>query len=205
MAGETQDRRRCLDAALIGFGEAAETFARAASWGLEARAFDIDAKRGEAIRDCGLVASVDAAMAVAGADIVLSLVTADQALDAASEYGRCCPKARCGATELGRAGHQARRLRAIEAAGGRYVDVAVMAPVDKGAGGAAAAVRCRMRCAARPLLEALGFTQPARGRRRGRPRLGDQDDPLGHGQGHRGADRRDDAPRPRRRRACSTR
>jgi 3-hydroxyisobutyrate dehydrogenase-like beta-hydroxyacid dehydrogenase len=145
--------------ALIGFGEAAETFARAASWGLEARAFDIDAKRGEAIRDCGLVASVDAAMAVAGADIVLSLVTADQALAAASE---ATAHLRAGALycDCNSVAPATKRAAAklIEAAGGRYIDVAVMAPVRPAALGVPLLLAGAAAQAAREALTELGFS-----------------------------------------------
>ena len=81
--------------------------------------------------------------------------------------------------------------RAIEAAGGRYADVAVMAPVHPGCGSPflcwSAARTPTRRCAA---LAASGFSDVHDRRRAGRRRLGDQDDPLGDGEGDRGADRR---------------
>ncbi len=78
--------------------------------------------------------------------------------------------------------------KAVEEAGGRYVDVAVMAPVDPKALGVplllagAAAPKAR-----RQLLNALGFSNTRIVGERSRPRQRDQDDPLGDGQGHRGA------------------
>jgi 3-hydroxyisobutyrate dehydrogenase-like beta-hydroxyacid dehydrogenase len=78
----------------------------------------------------GVTACPDMASAVAGADIVLSLVTADQqlavALSAASHLTQ-------GALflDLNSVAPEAKReaARIIEGAGARYVDVAVMAPV----------------------------------------------------------------------------
>ncbi|MFM5947990.1 MAG: DUF1932 domain-containing protein [Novosphingobium sp.] len=117
--------------ALIGFGEAGSTFARAAGWEAQARAWDIVPARRSAMEEAGVTASATAAEVLAGAPLVLSLVTADQALAAARDYARyltpgalwcdmnsVAPETKCAAAA------------AIEAAGGRYVDVAVLAPVD---------------------------------------------------------------------------
>ena len=79
--------------------------------------------------------------------------------------------------------------RAIEAAGGRYVDVAVMAPVHPARLAVPLLVSGPHADAALAALCAIGFA-PRRDRGAGRPRLDDQDDPLGDGQGDRGADRR---------------
>lgn len=117
--------------ALIGFGEAGSTFARAAGWGSSACAWDLMPQRREAMSACGVTAAASAAEAVKGAPLVLSLVTADQALPAAQAY----------AAELAQGGiwcdmnsvaPETKRAAAaaVEAAGGRYVDVAVLAPVD---------------------------------------------------------------------------
>ncbi len=127
--------------ALIGFGEAAQAFAR--GWGAARtaglRAHDIKTGHADAaVRDakwadyarCRVAGAATPAEALDGAGIVFSLVTADQALDAAKtaaahlatgalflDGNSCAPdsKRRAAAT--------------IEAAGGRYVDVAIMAPV----------------------------------------------------------------------------
>ena len=124
--------------ALIGFGEAGETFAAAGAWEQAARVFDIktgDPASAEAKHADFAAAGVEGcetlAQAVSGAPLVLSLVTADQALSVAQQaaglmgagalfcdLNSVAPSTKCAAAE------------AIEAAGGRYVDVAVMAPVN---------------------------------------------------------------------------
>jgi 3-hydroxyisobutyrate dehydrogenase-like beta-hydroxyacid dehydrogenase len=117
--------------ALIGFGEAGSTFARASGWEDEARAWDTNPDRRATMDDCGVRAAQNAAEALEGAEIVLSLVTADQALPAAQQYapllapGTIWCDMNSVAPDTKRAAAQA-----VEAAGARYVDVAVMAPVD---------------------------------------------------------------------------
>ena len=130
--------------ALIGFGEAAQAFlegmglegmgeARAAAF----RAFDFktltpdtrDAKLADYAR-WSVTGAVSSAEAVRGAAAVLSLVTADQALAAAETAARAiAPRAFYfdGASVSPDAKRAA--AAAIEAAGGRYVDVAIMSPV----------------------------------------------------------------------------
>lgn len=120
--------------ALIGFGEAARAFAP----GLGARLSGYDLKLDVDDDRAGMAAAfamydVDvcdgARVAYWGADAVLSLVTADQALSAAHaahgiangafwfDMNSVAPETKRAAAE------------AVTAAGGRYVDVAVMAPV----------------------------------------------------------------------------
>ena len=125
--------------AFIGFGEAARAFL--SGWAPERpedfAAFDIktasDATRGamlEAYAQAGIRGCDTAADALNGVGAVFSVVTADQALIAAQQaapaLGRgtlwfdcnsCAPDTKRAAAKL------------IEDAGGRYVDVAVMAPV----------------------------------------------------------------------------
>ncbi|MEP7222471.1 MAG: DUF1932 domain-containing protein [Novosphingobium sp.] len=117
--------------ALIGFGEAASTFARAAGWGAKACAWDIAPQQAEAMAQAGVSSTPDAASALSGAPLVLSLVTADQALLVAQE---CAPYLAMGALwcDMNSVAPETKRAaaRVIEAAGGRYVDVAVLAPVD---------------------------------------------------------------------------
>jgi 3-hydroxyisobutyrate dehydrogenase-like beta-hydroxyacid dehydrogenase len=145
--------------ALIGFGEAGETFARAAGWGQGARAFDITAERTAAIEDCGLIACADAAMAVAGADIVLSLVTADQALAAARDAaGHLRVEALyCDCNSVSPATKRA-AAKVIEAAGGQYIDVAVLAPVQPAALGVPLLLAGPAAEIAREALGELGFS-----------------------------------------------
>jgi 3-hydroxyisobutyrate dehydrogenase-like beta-hydroxyacid dehydrogenase len=119
--------------ALIGFGEAAATFARAAGWGDRACGYDISPVRELAMVEHGVRPAASAAEAISGARLVLSLVTADQALVAA-EAG--APHLAPGALwcDMNSVAPETKRAaaKAIEAAAGRYVDVAVLAPVEPG-------------------------------------------------------------------------
>lgn len=116
--------------ALIGFGEAGATFASAAAWRETACAFDIAADRRSAMVAVGVLAAGDARSALADAPLVLSLVTADQALAAAEA---CAGLLQPGAIwcDMNSVAPDTKRRAAlaISAEGGRYVDVAVLAPV----------------------------------------------------------------------------
>jgi 3-hydroxyisobutyrate dehydrogenase-like beta-hydroxyacid dehydrogenase len=120
--------------ALIGFGEAGETFARAGAWNRHSRGWDIVPERRAAMAACGLEAASSPAEALANAEIVLSLVTADAALSAAREYAPLLHEGTiwCDMNSVAPDTKRA-AAAAVEAAGGRYVDVAVMAPVDPAA------------------------------------------------------------------------
>ena len=129
--------------ALIGFGEAAQAFT--AGWqsavdGFAPRAFDVKtadpaaraAKQADYDR-CGADGFDTLSEAIDGADVVFSLVTADQANAAAEAAAACLPRGAlffdCNSCSPGAKRHS---QAAIEAAGGRYVDTAVMAPVHPG-------------------------------------------------------------------------
>lgn len=125
--------------ALVGFGEAGHAFA--SGWfpppAFRPRAYDVKLQdagtAGPVLERCasaGVEPAVDTKKAIEGADLIFSVVTADQALEAAracAQYlapdalwldcNSCAPQTKQQAAAL------------IEAAGGRYVDVAVMAPV----------------------------------------------------------------------------
>ena len=125
--------------AFIGMGEAGSAIV--AGWGNDSdkaiRAYDIksDAPATAAMmaaryRDLGIVGCASAAEAVAGAELVFCTVTADQAVVAAEaaaphlgqdsfwcDLNSCAPSSKRRAAEI------------VGAAGGRYVDVAVMSPV----------------------------------------------------------------------------
>ena len=109
---------------LIGFGEAGRSFV---AGGLGATvAYDIDPLK----RD-GIAAAANSQSALDGATVVLSLVTADQVIAAAQDAAQHIAKDALYFDMNSVAPdtkHAAARL--IEAAGGRYVDVAVMAPVE---------------------------------------------------------------------------
>lgn len=129
-------------ATLIGFGEAAMAFAGA--WEparrQKGRGFDIKTDqpgtRAAKLRDfesCGIEPAFSLAEALAGAAIVLSLVTADQALAASSSAAKSIEKnALYFDMNSVAPGTKRRAAEAVERAGARYVDVAVMAPVHPG-------------------------------------------------------------------------
>lgn len=122
--------------AIIGFGEAGASLAGAAGW--EAGVFDIAtndpnrvvAKRAE-YAVVGVTGHASPGEAVANAEIILCLVTADQALAAASA---CAPYLAPGALwcDMNSVAPDTKRAAAasITAAGARYLDVAIMAPVQ---------------------------------------------------------------------------
>lgn len=123
--------------AVIGFGEAGQTFASAGAWAARAHVFDRltddaatrDAKQAD-YASAGVLGCDTVGEAITTAGIILSLVTADQALVVATDAARSiAPDAlyldlNSVAPETKRAG-----ARAVEAAGAHYVDVAVMSPV----------------------------------------------------------------------------
>jgi len=122
--------------ALIGFGEAASAFAEGWS-GVAARAYDrkTDAPptRAAKLADYerfGVAGCATLPQSVSDAPLILSLVTADQALAAArSAAAVLAPGALyCDMNSVAPETKRA-AAEAVEAAEGRYVDVAVMAPV----------------------------------------------------------------------------
>jgi 3-hydroxyisobutyrate dehydrogenase-like beta-hydroxyacid dehydrogenase len=102
---------------LIGFGEAGQAFAVAPDW----RAYDILPER---TRAATLPEALD------GAGLILCVVTADQALGAAQNAASCIAKDALYC-DMNSVAPQTKKAAAalIAAAGGRYVDVAVMSPV----------------------------------------------------------------------------
>ena len=125
--------------ALIGFGEArcalVQGWGRRRSAGI--RVYDIkssEAEHAEEFRsrygEFGVAGCASSAEAVSGAELVLSVVTADQALAAAAEAARhiCAGTIWC---DLNSCAPSTKRkaAEAIGAAGGIYADVAVMSPV----------------------------------------------------------------------------
>lgn len=117
--------------AVIGFGEAGMALTPAGSRGFDVR--QDDAKRDDFAR-CGVEVCNSAADAVTNADVIFSLVTADQALAAAAA---AAPHLAPGSLwfDFNSVSPDTKRAAAaaIDAAGGRYVDVAVMAPVHPAA------------------------------------------------------------------------
>lgn len=119
-----------LPLTLVGYGEAGRTFARAAAWEASVRVFDIQQLIDLYVED-GVQGCANSADAVAGSMLVISVVTADQALSAACETAKTINS---GALylDMNSVAPDTKRAAAsvIEAAGAHYVDVAVMAPVD---------------------------------------------------------------------------
>lgn len=113
--------------AFIGFGEAGAAFA--SGIGIAAIAYD-RADKAEACRSHGVAIATSNAAAVQGVGLILSVVTADQALAAARETAAAIMRDAlyCDCNSVAPDTKRAAR-DAIEAAGGRYIDVAVMAPV----------------------------------------------------------------------------
>lgn len=113
---------------LIGFGEAGSTFARAAGWEGDARAFDIHPVDFDAaaVRGCASLAE-----ALAGAPSVLSVVTADNSLAVAQEAAALIAPGTFF-FDMNSVAPDTKRAAAaaIAASGALYVDVAVMAPVN---------------------------------------------------------------------------
>lgn len=153
------DSHTAPDVALIGFGEAGSTFARAGQWGQRARAFDVAASRLAVMDECDIPAASSAAQALAGAPLVLSLVTADQALPVART---AAPLLAAGAIlcDMNSVAPDTKRAaaQAVMAAGGRYVDVAVLAPVNPARLSVPLLLAGEYAPQAQERLAALGFT-----------------------------------------------
>lgn len=141
---------------LIGFGEAAQAFAAGAGW--SARGFDIADQSADYAR-LGVTASRDNAGALAGAPLVLSLVTAASALTAARDAAPHLAPAALW-LDMNSIAPATKRAAAavIEAADGHYVDCAVMAPVNPLARAVPILLAGRHAAAGADALAAAGFT-----------------------------------------------
>lgn len=117
------------DLGLIGFGEAGETFALAGNWDGKAMGVDLLPDRRAAMKRGGITPVERDALS--SASLVMSLVTADQALPAAQGYADhlapgtlwCDGNSVAPETKRAAAAH-------IDAIGARYVDMAILAPVQ---------------------------------------------------------------------------
>ncbi len=144
--------------ALIGFGEAGSTFARAGEWGSHAAAFDIASGRRSVMEELGVVPCTSAQEALDGASLVLSLVTADQALDVARTCAALiAPDALFCDMNSVAPGTKRAGAAAFEAAGKRYVDVAIMAPVNPARMAVPLNISGSDASEAKELLTGLGF------------------------------------------------
>ncbi|MBA4354134.1 MAG: NAD(P)-dependent oxidoreductase [Novosphingobium sp.] len=146
--------------ALIGFGEAGSTFAQAAGWESTALAYDLNPARRAVMEEAGVVVCATAECALSDADIVLSLVTADSALPAAQDYAALL-KAGAIWCDMNSVAPDTKRAAAIaiEAEGGRYVDVAVLAPVNPARMNVPLLLSGKDAPQAEALLRAAGFTR----------------------------------------------
>lgn len=147
--------------AFIGFGEAGQAFARPRD-----RAFDrkttYPSARAAKLADYeagGVKGCETARSALAGAAVVLSLVTADQALEAAQDDAALLePGALWLDMNSVAPGTKRAAAAAIEAAGGRYADVAVMAPVHPAGMAVPLLVAGPHAADAAAALEVMGFS-----------------------------------------------
>jgi len=145
--------------ALVGFGEAGATFASAPNWRGETRGWDVLPKRRALMAQAGVETGENPASALGDRAFVLSLVTADQALPAAREYAPLLPEGTLWCDFNSVAPDTKREAAAVVGrAGGRYVDVAVMAPVNPAKLAVPLLISGPHTLAAMPLLEALGFS-----------------------------------------------
>ena len=123
---------------LIGYGEAGRTFARAGGWEQQARVFDIkldDPQFREAMladfEADGISGAATLDAAVGGSHAILSLVTACQALTSAkSATQNITPGALYFDMNSVAPDTKRQAAKPIDCAGGHYIDVAIMAPVN---------------------------------------------------------------------------
>ncbi len=132
-------QKRPKNIALIGFGEAAQAFYQGWSANISCQfsAFDIKsldsdlaAKQTEIYAKSNISGVGDIGACITGVDGIFSLVTADQALNAAENAANHIPRD-CFYFDCNSCAPDTKKAasRIITAAGGIYIDVAIMAPV----------------------------------------------------------------------------
>jgi len=149
----------------IGFGEAGRAFAWAGARAFDRKTADA-ASRDEmlaAYASAGVDGAETASAGLYGAEAALSLVTADQALAAARDYAAFL-HADALWLDMNSVAPDTKRAaaEAIEAAGGRYVDIAVLAPVHPACRNVPLLVSGPHADAALALLTTLGFSNTRR-------------------------------------------
>jgi 3-hydroxyisobutyrate dehydrogenase-like beta-hydroxyacid dehydrogenase len=144
--------------ALVGFGEAGETFARSPGWRGETRAWDVLPERRARWPHAGSKPPTRRRTRSATALSCFRLSRRGARSMRRRDYAPLLPEGAlwCDMNSVAPGTKRERRQRS-RAMGGRYVDVAVMAPVDKGMA-VPLLVSGPHALAAQPLLEALGFT-----------------------------------------------
>ena len=149
----------------IGFGEAAQTFVGEAKWANSISAYDIktrsqkrrDQKLAE-YKKFGITPCESTPAVVGNATVVLSLVTADQALIAAEHAARHLqPESWFFDMNSAAPARKRDAAKSVSASGTRYVDVAIMAPVIPSALGVPLLVSGEHAPDATKELYALGF------------------------------------------------
>tara|TARA_R110000803_G_scaffold210336_1_gene281843 strand:- start:18376 stop:19251 length:876 start_codon:yes stop_codon:yes gene_type:complete len=150
---------------IIGFGEAAQAFTGDSNWSADVAGFDIkllDPEDGRAVlaslEQLGVRAHLTNADATRRSSTIISLVTADQVLAAAAETAEALPE---GALYLDMNSVAPDRKRecakVIGSVGGRYVDVAIMAPVHPARLGVPLLLSGPYATEAEELLRVIGF------------------------------------------------
>ncbi|MFK8015429.1 MAG: DUF1932 domain-containing protein [Gammaproteobacteria bacterium] len=150
----------------MGFGEAAQAFVSAGTWPGTACTFDLkllpehhDSVKQAECAELGVRGVLSASALAASSEYILSLVTADQSLVAAQSVAK---RLRPGALFLDMNSVSPARKNAaakvIDAAGGRYVDVAIMAPVYPAQRAVPLMISGAHARAASECLDHLGFT-----------------------------------------------
>lgn len=144
--------------ALIGFGEAGSTFAGAGDWAGQARAFDVLPERREVMAELGITACDSVEQALSGASLVLSLVTADAAPKVAEAVAPLLGEGVlfCDMNSVA-PGTKRAAAKTIATGKGRYVDVAVLAPVNPARMRVPLLVSGPDAAEAQAALEAVGF------------------------------------------------
>jgi len=148
-------------ATFIGFGEAGAAFARPGDRAFDSKTDDpaSAADKWADYQRADVVGFATVRKALANAAIVLSLVTADRALEAASDDAALLTPGTLWLDMNSVApGTKRAAARAIEATGGRYADVAVMAPVLPARHGVPLLVAGPHAADAAAALTVLGFT-----------------------------------------------
>jgi 3-hydroxyisobutyrate dehydrogenase-like beta-hydroxyacid dehydrogenase len=152
--------------AIIGFGEAGQAFAGADGWLGDALAYDrltddpVSRAAKEAdYRRAGVEGVLSLQAALHGAQLILSLVTADQAGEVAKSAARSVAPGAifCDLNSVSPGTKQA-GAEAVERGGGRYVDIAIMAPVNPARLGVPLLLSGPSATEAHRLLCALGFS-----------------------------------------------
>lgn len=147
-----------VSVAFIGFGEAASTFANDRAWRGGCVAYDIDPARRPSMISAGVDVASSAHAALQEADVVLSVVTADQALLAAENS---CQSLKPGTVwiDMNSVAPATKRAAAdqLERQGAHYIDAALLSPVKPAGLSLPVLLSGEQSERANEILSALGF------------------------------------------------